>query len=806
MDQIEKPKQEMEEPDAVYFKANTRLKDLIGKNLILNDNVAIIELIKNSSDANSPEVLVSFAHADNETLSSETSRIKNADELEDPKWKDLGSQLDAEDPIVSDSMETPKGIDSSTPKSQLIVQDYGEGMSLADFNSKWLNIAFSAKRNQTHEKGRPYAGEKGVGRFSCDRLGRRLFLYSKKVNEAPLEAKVNWEDFELDDIDREIGTIKVIAREITESEYAKKVGHSGTGTKLEIRGLRSVWDEDKLRKLKKELERFIIDPEKKFQVKLRSTDLRDASGKLVFDAYVENRLFEKLDAKTTSVHSETVDSGKKIVTEIRHDGVTILEYTQENPFPDLRDLKVRVEIFYLNPGAKVSFKNITGYTSAEYGSIMMFLNGFRVMPYGDPDNDWLGLNMRKTQGLSRNLGGREVFGRVEVYDKQRRIVPVTSREGVEKNAAFSQLAGFQKNEKKKSFVHAAFQALEKYVVRGLDWDNVKPKDGSYSYEQLAQAMLASVDQNEGREGLVGVRINEDQIRQIAREKVNEYDRFIETLKRKVVDKGFYDLTPADKRNVYKYLVNVDARLQAAQNMSQEFKKFADVERKRRLFAESHQKPDSVKNLELVHHMRLLGDKIGAEIRNAISAAQKSANTPNVELMDNLQSALFNTEKLLKLGRIVSNADFDMMSDTLYEDVFSYIEQYIEGLASAGVTFGLNVFFSNPGNHELNLNFSPIEVSMVVDNVLDNAATANAANVDVLVEEKGSHVQVSFTNDGKELSKRYSASDLFNPGISTTSGSGIGLSQVKRVADSLEAEASIYNNEGPGVSVTFRWEK
>lgn len=69
------------------FRANTRLKDLIGRGLILNDNVAIIELIKNSSDANSPKVSINFENA----------------------------------LTISDA-------------SLLVVQDLGEGMNLTDFN------------------------------------------------------------------------------------------------------------------------------------------------------------------------------------------------------------------------------------------------------------------------------------------------------------------------------------------------------------------------------------------------------------------------------------------------------------------------------------------------------------------------------------------------------------------------------------------------------------------------------------------------------------------------------------------------
>ena len=44
----------------LQFKTNVLLKDIIGKDLINNDNIAILELVKNSFDAHAPRVKVSF--------------------------------------------------------------------------------------------------------------------------------------------------------------------------------------------------------------------------------------------------------------------------------------------------------------------------------------------------------------------------------------------------------------------------------------------------------------------------------------------------------------------------------------------------------------------------------------------------------------------------------------------------------------------------------------------------------------------------------------------------------------------------
>ena len=62
------------------FKTNTLLKNLVGKDLINDDNIAIVELVKNSYDADSSNVLVRFADFSSNGISTDSSQIIIADE------------------------------------------------------------------------------------------------------------------------------------------------------------------------------------------------------------------------------------------------------------------------------------------------------------------------------------------------------------------------------------------------------------------------------------------------------------------------------------------------------------------------------------------------------------------------------------------------------------------------------------------------------------------------------------------------------------------------------------------------------
>lgn len=119
------------------FRVSAGLKNIIGRDLISDKYIAIFELVKNSYDAGADKVDISF--------------------------------------IISDEGQ-----------DQIIISDNGCGMTYNDIIEKWLFVAYSEKKPQNREKAsfrdeikREIAGAKGVGRFSCDRLGAILSLITK---------------------------------------------------------------------------------------------------------------------------------------------------------------------------------------------------------------------------------------------------------------------------------------------------------------------------------------------------------------------------------------------------------------------------------------------------------------------------------------------------------------------------------------------------------------------------------------------------------------------------------------------------
>ena len=178
--------------------------------------------------------------------------------------------------------------------------------------------------------------------------------------------------------------------------------------------------------------------------------------------------------------SSISSDGKEIYTILKDRDRTIFELWERNTFNLLKDIKVH--LYFLNQYAKAYFKRETSMHSVEFGSIFLFINGFRVPPYGEYGNDWLGLDIRSKQRYASSFGTRDVLGRIEINDYENRFPIVSNREGIVKNNSYNQLVATKRLDFKESYVYSVFRKLELFVVEGLDWDKIKDKEYADQYK------------------------------------------------------------------------------------------------------------------------------------------------------------------------------------------------------------------------------------------------------------------------------------------------------------------------------------
>ena len=432
----------------VNFRTNVLLKSIIGKDLITDDNIAVLELVKNSFDAGSREVNIIFEDIVSDVTLQEYKKRNN---------------------------------------SKIIIKDSGSGMSEYDLVNKWLNIAYSEKKNMQKQHNRLLAGNKGVGRFSCDRLGKKLSIYTRKKGEPLLKLSIDWTMFEkVNDINKNIQDINFVLEQIEDVQFKNETNLNSfkTGTILYINDLREKWDQNKIISLKQQLERF-INPNHAFEadsftIKIQAAEFlnHDISqpSNLKINGIVKNRIFNNLDFKTSFINSKISPDGQKITTKLVDRGNEIFTLNEKNSFSLLKDIEIN--IYYLNPYSKAYFTKQTGIRPIDFGSIFLFINGFRIPPYGDNGNDWLGMEIRKGQGYNRYLGTREVIGRIEINnvyfdDDKEDFFIISNRSGVDNNKHFEQLT---KGDSPYGFYYKTFRRLERFVVEGIKWDSSSIKE------------------------------------------------------------------------------------------------------------------------------------------------------------------------------------------------------------------------------------------------------------------------------------------------------------------------------------------
>lgn len=413
--------------EQLQFKVSSAIKDLIGKDLIVDDNIAIFELVKNSYDAYASKVVITFEH------------------------------------------------------NKIIISDNGKGMSLPDINNKWIFLGFSAKRDGSEDSytekqnsyrdniKRHYAGAKGIGRFSCDRLGKNLVMTTKSQLSNTTEIiYIDWSLFEADQ-GAEFTNISINHEATTNMPIFPQSGK--TGTILEITNLHdnNSWGRDKILNLKRSLEKLInpFSETNDFSIEIvcsyeKETDNEEKNlGKFdrdIVNGIIKNSISDILNLKTTQIDVELLHD--RIITTITDRGekiYTIKEYNTK--FKNLSNVKIG--LYFLNRAAKYNFSKLMGVAPINYGSIFLFRNGFRIMPFGSPKDDSWNLDYRAQQGHNRYIGTRDLFGRVDVItDKIDDLKEVSSRDGgLIMTTASEQLF---------NLFSIAHRRLERYVV-GVLW-------------------------------------------------------------------------------------------------------------------------------------------------------------------------------------------------------------------------------------------------------------------------------------------------------------------------------------------------
>ena len=382
------------------FKPRARIIKTIGEELISNDNVAIIELVKNSYDADSPIVDISF-----------NGIVKEKEEGKKKK----------------------KYIDRNN--ASIVIYDEGKGMDFKTIESAWMEPATNFKKQVANQNTkRKFTGEKGIGRFASAKLASHLELVTKQKGADEIVVKFNWDDFS--DEEKYLDKIKV-NWEIRKPKEIKK-----SGTILKIIGLNNDWDEDKIRELRVTLSRLLnpIVPTEDFVISLNIPKGLDKN----IDGIVERpETLNKPDYSISGVitkdgRPENIDFYSKIKGIKETLTFTEKEFQLKDPPRNSISGKFSFEfriwnrdnLSELSKEVNSTVKNVKKDLD-DLSGISIYRDNVRVLPYGNKNNDWARLDIRRVNNPTLRLSNNQIVGYISIgLESNPLLKDQSDREGI----------------------------------------------------------------------------------------------------------------------------------------------------------------------------------------------------------------------------------------------------------------------------------------------------------------------------------------------------------------------------------------
>lgn len=693
--------------EILHFKTSSGIKSIVGKDLITDKFVAIFELVKNSYDANASTVKIIFL------------------------------------------------------KDKIIIKDNGQGMSKDDLVNKWLNLAYSEKKEGAANNDRAFVGSKGIGRFSADRLGKKLTIKTKhKGSKNFHQLDVDWTKFDLD-LRNLFETVEINYQE----NKSEKVDESYTY--LEISELNEIWNLEQIHKAKESLRR------------LKNPFIKDDGFKIIVinkinlipeEESIESNIAEVLKDKSITIQASFHE---KIEITLFDRGVKIYQIEKEND-SILKNCPININVNYLTYSSKLTFTRRMKVEPVNYGNIFIYKNNFRVMPYGERDYDLFSLNMRKTQGHSRYLGTRELLGFFDIKDINNKFFKEAS----------SRDSGFVNNiylkELEELYLSLIHRPLESYVNL-ISWGEVKFDEFNDSKEIFFE------------------NVNLDEVEKfrkyISRNKKLIYFKsgmsFDENKPEKQLERLINKTSKENKSEVELIVKNVNKKLNEIKKESIDkekivFEKNKDIELLKRQNRNLSLKRSEASYAEqLNHHLTLYSKRLNSVVDKLVSIEEEIESVKlKKDLRERIRTIKRTSSEMTVFRDILSKSNLDTKSP----QTLSWVDLLSWHIENTQFSIKVSLVDETQKSDIWCVKSNIVEYILMIDNFINNAEEHNASLIEfefndneILVKSNSSAI------DENNLEK------VFELGFSTKNqGTGIGLSQVKSFLKKVNMSISVTN--------------
>ena len=454
---------------AFRFAARALLE--LGKELISSDEVAIYELIKNAVDAGSEAV-----HLDVQILISHSAFQRGMDLLQEGSTAaavkqclinavDKSAPDDVRDAFIEEVNDAPTSRHRFQEEMQRLYNEYcwieisdtGHGMSLSQLDKVFLTIGTRSRRAE-NDTGAQFLGDKGVGRLSAMRLGNGLQVTTTRAGERFWsELHIDWGVF-THESEQEVSEVHVAP-----ARGERKENISEQGTQVRVTALTGTWTHDRFVDLLTGQVARMVDPFERGKAN-RLIIARRNGQRVVVPSIPQELLrsaharceatmaFKKGIPEFTGVIDYTLRDTRLAINQRGAEVMSIAQIATkrrgkqgsaayENVPISLKALEelgpFKVELYWFNrrivdavAGLTEKQKETRDLIRRWAGGPMLFRHGFRILPYGEPNNDWLALDEAAFGAGGFKLNRQQVIGRVSVNSAHAHLSEQTNREGL----------------------------------------------------------------------------------------------------------------------------------------------------------------------------------------------------------------------------------------------------------------------------------------------------------------------------------------------------------------------------------------
>jgi len=436
------------------FKTHARIIRQLGEQLIRTEAIALLELIKNSYDADASECKV---------------RIYNPEDTE---------------------------------KGEIIIQDDGEGMDYDILSDVWLGIGTDYKATLPNKRSPKFKrlrlGEKGIGRLGVHRLGREITVITRSSRRPEYILRVNWDEVDNNEF------VEDLPVRITKRSNPKTF-EKCTGTKIIIKRLRVPWNERMARDCWRSITSLNspFESDDSFRVSLRIPGYSSwFKGLLKFSDIEQYKLFSfdirmagnkltKFTYNFTPWETMKKLTPRKVTIQDIENKLTRMVYTQNRKTVD-------IDLSRYNIG-EVHFKGVVFDRDARTldlgvqdrrgfntyldtnGGVRVFRDNMRVLDYGEPGNDWLDMSGRRVNFPTKRISNNIIIAAVYLdHSKSTDLKEKANREGFVENEAYMELW---------NALRFAIGRIEEY--RKIDKDLLRKH---YGPQEVAEPVTTSISE------------------------------------------------------------------------------------------------------------------------------------------------------------------------------------------------------------------------------------------------------------------------------------------------------------------------